>query len=250
MEENWFVEAVDIRHAYGDEPSVDGVSFRIAKGEVYGLLGPNGAGKTTLIRILNTLLPPHAGDALIGGRSVRKDPASVRAQIGVCPQNLAIYEDLTGVENLVFFGRMSGLSGSAARAAADEFLGLVGLSERGRDRTRSYSGGMKRRLNLAIALVARPDLVLLDEPTVGVDPQSRNRIFDTVEALNQQGMTVVYTTHYMEEADRLCDRIMIMDRGRIVGEGTPRDLKEPLGDPAEVTLEDVFLSLTGRNLRD
>ncbi len=244
------VEAVDVHHAYGDVAAVDGVTFSIARGEVYGLLGPNGAGKTTLIRILNTVLQPDGGDVFIGGRSVREDPAGVRAQIGVCPQNLSIYEDLTGMENLVFFGRLSGLSGPDARDAASEFLGLVGLSDRGKDRAGAYSGGMKRRLNLAISLVARPELVLLDEPTAGVDPQSRNHIFETVEALNEQGMTVIYTTHYMEEADRLCDRIMIMDLGKVIREGTPHDLKEPLGDPAEVTLEDVFLSLTGRNLRE
>ena len=247
---NPYVDVRNVRRTYGDDVAVDDVSFQITRGEVFGLLGPNGAGKTTLLRILNTVLPADEGDVTIDGLSVRNDPAGVRARIGVCPQSLAIYEDLTGRENLVFFARLAGLSGAEANASADEFLGLVGLTDRGGDRASKYSGGMKRRLNFAISLVARPDLVLLDEPTVGVDPQSRNHIFETVGALNEQGMTVIYTTHYMEEADRLCDRILIMDRGRVVTEGTSEELKTPLGDPQTTTLEDVFLHLTGRTLRE
>ena len=168
----------------------------------------------------------------------------------MCPQELALYPELSASDNLVFFGRMAGLSGSDARRTAGDVLSLVGLSDRASDRVEHFSGGMKRRVNIAIALMARPKLLFLDEPTVGIDPQSRNHIFETVLRLRDEGMTVLYTTHYMEEADRLCDRIAIMDGGRLIALGSPDELKADLGDPATVTLEEVFLRLTGRSLRD
>ncbi len=245
-----FVDVRDLRKTFNGLTAVDGVSFTIEKGEIFGLLGPNGAGKTTTIRMMATTLPITSGDVIIAGHSVHTDPAAVRRHIGVCPQELALYPELSALENLMFFGRMEGLSSAAAREQATKNLELVGLADRARHRVAKFSGGMKRRVNLAIALMNRPDLLFLDEPTVGVDPQSRNHIFETIEGLRDGGMTILYTTHYMEEADRLCRRVAIMDGGRIVALDTPHNLKAKLGDPEKVTLEDVFLSLTGRRLRD
>jgi ABC-2 type transport system ATP-binding protein len=174
----------------------------------------------------------------------------VRELIGVCPQNLALYEELSALDNLLFFGGMVGLSRQQARERSDEILALIGLTERAKSRVSTFSGGMQRRLNIGIALMGRPALLFLDEPTVGIDPQSRNNIFETVKQLNREGVTVLYTTHYMEEADQLSDRVAVIDGGRIVAMGTPDELKAPYGDPREVTLEEVFLQLTGRRLRD
>lgn len=245
-----FVEVRDLRKMFSGHTAVDGISFTIEKGEIFGLLGPNGAGKTTTIRMMATTLPMTSGDVVIGGHSVHDDPAAVRRLIGVCPQELALYPELSALDNLVFFGRMEGLPAAEARGRAMKNLELVGLDDRARHRVSKFSGGMKRRVNLAISLMNRPDLLFLDEPTVGVDPQSRNHVFTTIEGLRDEGMTILYTTHYMEEADRLCDRVAIVDAGRVVALDTPRGLKAKLGDPDKVTLEDVFLNLTGRRLRD
>ncbi|MBM3132679.1 MAG: ABC transporter ATP-binding protein [Chloroflexi bacterium] len=229
---------------------MNGVSFAIHRGEIFGLLGPNGAGKTTTIRMLSTILEPDGGEITIGGHSVRRDAGTVRSLIGVCPQELALYADLSALDNLVFFGRMVGLDGKAAKTQAMENLKRVGLEERAKGKVSKFSGGMKRRINLAIALMGHPELLFLDEPTVGIDPQSRNNIYETIEGLRDRGMTILYTTHYMEEADRLCDRVAIMDGGVIVALDTPHTLKSRIGPPEQVTLEDVFLKLTGRSLRD
>lgn len=245
-----FLVASHLRKSFGGLQAVDGVSFGIGKQEIFGLLGPNGAGKTTTIRMLSTVLAPDEGDVVIGGHSVARESDAVRRLVGVCPQELALYPELSATDNLVFFGRMAGLNGREAKAAAAEHLESVGLTERARDKVDKFSGGMKRRVNLAVALMSRPQLLFLDEPTVGIDPQSRSHIFDTVEGLRDDGMTVLYTTHYMEEADRLCDRLGIMDNGRLIRLGSPRELKSEIGDPEEVTLETVFLELTGRSLRD
>ncbi len=245
-----FLAATNLHKSFGGLTAVNGVSFGIGKQEIFGLLGPNGAGKTTTIRMLSTVLAPDEGDVVIGGHSVIRDSDAVRRLVGVCPQELALYPELSATDNLVFFGRMTGLSGREAKSAAAEHLESVGLTERARDKVDKFSGGMKRRVNLAVALMGRPQLLFLDEPTVGIDPQSRSHIFDTVESLRDEGMTVLYTTHYMEEADRLCNRLAIMDHGEIIRMGTPIELKAEIGDPAEVTLESVFLELTGRSLRD
>jgi ABC-2 type transport system ATP-binding protein len=245
-----FLIAQDLQKAFGPVTAVDGVSFTIRKREIFGLLGPNGAGKTTAIRMLSTVLTPDAGDVIIGGNSVRKQPDAVRRIIGVCPQELALYEELPAVDNLVFFGRMAGVNGRAVKERAHEQLVRVGLEDRAKDRVDKFSGGMKRRVNLAIALMGNPEMLFLDEPTVGIDPQSRNHIFDTILDLRDKGLTVLYTTHYMEEADRLCDRIGIIDHGQLIALGTPTELKAKVGDPAKVTLEEVFLQQTGRSLRD
>ena len=245
-----FLTATNLRKSFGGLTAVDGVSFGIRKQEIFGLLGPNGAGKTTTIRMLSTVLAPDEGDVTIGGYSATRESDAVRRLVGVCPQELALYPELSATDNLVFFGRMAGLSGREAREAAAQHLESVGLTERARDKVDKFSGGMKRRVNLAVSLMSRPQLLFLDEPTVGIDPQSRSHIFDTVERLRDEGMTVLYTTHYMEEADRLCDRLAVMDNGQLIRLGRPEELKAEIGDPAEVTLETVFLELTGRSLRD
>ena len=245
-----FLVATDLHKSFNEQKAVNGVSFTIHKKEIFGLLGPNGAGKTTTIRMLSTVLEADHGDATIGGYSVRREAEEVRGLIGVCPQELALYEDLSAIDNLVFFGRMSGMSGKEARDQAMAHLELMGLSERARGKVDKFSGGMKRRVNLAVGLMGQPQLLFLDEPTVGIDPQSRNNIFETIGGLRRGGMTILYTTHYMEEADRLCDRIAIMDGGEIIAMDTPYELRGQIGDPDKVTLEDVFLELTGHSLRD
>jgi linearmycin/streptolysin S transport system ATP-binding protein len=245
-----FLVAKDLHKSFNDHKAVDGVSFTIEKNEIFGLLGPNGAGKTTTIRILSTVLEPDVGDVTIGGFSIRQQSDKVRSLIGVCPQELALYEELTALDNLTFFGRLVGLNGKETKAQAMANLALMGLEQRAKGKVSKYSGGMKRRVNLAIALMGHPKLLFLDEPTVGIDPQSRNKIFETIQDLRHKGLTVLYTTHYMEEADRLCDRIAIMDGGKIIALDTPRALKAKQGDPDKTTLEDVFLKLTGRSLRD
>jgi ABC-2 type transport system ATP-binding protein len=245
-----FMVAQDLHKSFNEHKAVNGVSFTIYKGEIFGLLGPNGAGKTTTIRILSTVLEADRGDVTVGGYSIRHNAEAVRKLIGVCPQELALYADLSALDNLVFFGRMVGLDGKRARAQAISNLELMGLAERAKGKVDKFSGGMKRRVNFAIALMGNPKLLFLDEPTVGVDPQSRNNIYETIKSLRDKGMTILYTTHYMEEADRLCDRVAIMDGGQIIAMDTPRQLKSQIGPPEQVTLEDVFLKLTGRSLRD
>jgi len=245
-----FLVAKDLHKSFNEHKAVDGVSFTIGKNEIFGLLGPNGAGKTTTIRILSTVLEPDVGDVTIGGFNTRQQSDKVRSIIGVCPQELALYEELTALDNLTFFGRLVGMNGKETKAQAMANLALMGLEQRAKGKVSKYSGGMKRRVNLAIALMGHPKLLFLDEPTVGIDPQSRNKIFETIQDLRRNGMTVLYTTHYMEEADRLCDRVAIMDGGKIIAMDTPHVLKAQLGDPDKITLEDVFLKLTGRSLRD
>ncbi len=223
-------------HRYGDLVAVDGVSFSIAAGETYGLLGPNGAGKTTTISMVAGLIPAHEGSATV--LDERMSPKSVQAKrhIGLVPQDLAIYPDLTARENLRFFGRLQGLRGKELDTRVEEVLDLVGLADRAKDLSKEYSGGMKRRLNIGIGLLHRPSLLVLDEPTVGVDPQSRNAILESVEVLSVEGMAVLYTTHYMEEAERLCDRIAIVDAGRIQAEGSRDELIQLTGGVDHVTL--------------
>ncbi len=245
-----FLVAQDLHKSFGANKAVDGVSFTIHTGEIFGLLGPNGAGKTTTIRMLSTVLEPDHGDAAIGGHSIRRDGDAARRLIGVCPQELALYQDLSALANMIFFGRMVGLTGKEVRVQAMAHLELVGLTEKAKGKVRKFSGGMKRRINLAIALMGHPKFLFLDEPTVGIDPQSRNNIYETIEDLRDKGVTILYTTHYMEEADRLCDRVAIMDGGKIIAMDTPHQLRSRIGSSETVTLEDVFLKLTGRKLRD
>jgi ABC-2 type transport system ATP-binding protein len=274
---------------YGTHTAVDGLSLAVGRGEVFGLLGPNGAGKSTTVHMAVGLLQPDAGTVDIGGLGSPRQP-SIRARIGVAPQSLSLYELLTAEENLTFYGRIYGMPAERLASRVTWALEFVGLADRRGDRVDAYSGGMKRRLNLAAAVLHDPDLVLLDEPTVGVDPQSRNAIFDSLLALKAAGKTIVYTTHYMEEASRLCDRVAIIDHGKLLALGTVHALtqahggpptlilrtpageerietRDPLAElnrqaaargaamPAEFevatpTLEQVFLHLTGRSLRD
>jgi ABC-2 type transport system ATP-binding protein len=245
-----FVVVKDLHKSFKDFKAVNGVSFTINKGEIFGLLGPNGAGKTTTIRMLSTVLEADSGEIIIGGHSVKQEAEVVRSIIGVCPQDLALYDDLSALDNMVFFGRMEGMDGKEAKEQAMRNLELMGLEDRAKGKVAKYSGGMKRRINLAIALMGTPQLLFLDEPTVGIDPQSRNNIYENILGLQKKGMTILYTTHYMEEADRLCNRIAIMDGGQIIANDTPYNLKSQIGSPEKVTLEDVFLKLTGRSLRD
>jgi len=216
--------------------AVDGVSFQIAEGEIFSLLGPNGAGKTTTISILSCLLRPDGGEATVGGFSVTREPEKVKGLIGVVPQDIALYEDLSGRENLLFWGRMYGMNGAALDKRVDEVLELIGLVDRQKDRVDKYSGGMKRRVNIGAALLHKPRLLYLDEPTVGIDPQSRRSILDGVKDLNAAGVTVLYTTHYMEEAQELSNRIGIMDRGAMIAVGTQDELVRLVGERTRVDL--------------
>jgi ABC-2 type transport system ATP-binding protein len=222
---------------FGDLQAVDGIGFEIAAGETYGLLGPNGAGKTTSISMIAGLLRPDAGRIDVGGERMSPTALAAKARIGLVPQDLAIYPDLSARENLDFFARLQGLSRTDAKRRTSEVLDVIGLADRAGDRADTFSGGMKRRLNIGIGLLHEPELLILDEPTVGVDPQSRNAILESVEALATEGLAVLYTTHYMEEAERLCDRIAIVDQGRIVAEGTRRELIAHVGEQDLVRLE-------------
>ena len=228
--------------AFGERTAVDDVSFSIAAGETYGLLGPNGAGKTTTILMVCGLLRPDAGTVQVVGRPVEVTSTDAKSAIGLVPQEIALYPDLSGRENLRFFGRLEGLSGSELDARIGDVLEIVGLAERADERLESYSGGMQRRCNIAAGLLHRPDLLILDEPTVGVDPQSRNQILESIEALGGEGLSVLYTTHYMEEAERLCDRIGIMDEGRLIAEGSRRELITSLSETSHISISVESLS--------
>ena len=235
----------DVEKRYGNFTAVGGVTFDIKRGEIFGLLGPNGAGKTTLISMLAGLLPLDAGEIEVAGQDVRRAGMAVKRSIGIAPQELAIYPRLTARENLEFFGQLYGLRGAELKTKIAAMLALVGLSDRADSRSETYSGGMKRRLNLAAGLMHSPQLLLLDEPTVGVDPQSRNHIFEGVRALNRQGLTVLYTSHYMEEVEALCDRVGIMDGGKLIACDSIPNLVAKLGGAViEVGLENQKISDT------
>jgi ABC-2 type transport system ATP-binding protein len=213
-----------LRVRYGARWALQDLSFAVHAGEIVGLLGPNGAGKTTTLSVLATLLKPHAGSVTIAGYSVTNEPARVRQMLGVVPQSLALYPTFTAYENVLLFAQLAGLRGKAAAAAATAALGVAGLDERATDLVGSFSGGMQHRLNLACGVLHSPPVLLLDEPTVGVDPQSRQRILDAVRAQAARGAAVLYSTHYLEEAERLCDRVILIDEGRLVTQGTPEQL--------------------------
>lgn len=228
------IEARNIRKVFKDVVAVDGIDIYVKKGEILGILGPNGAGKTTAISMIATLLLPDGGDILLQERSILKEPKFMRRILGLVPQDVALYLDLSGRENLEFFGRVYGLSGKALEMRIKKVLEIVGLNGKNREIVKNYSGGMKRRLNIGVALLHDPEILIMDEPTVGIDPQSRNHILETVKGLNEEGKTVIYTSHYMEEVDYLCDRIYIMDYGKIIAEGSPDELK------AMISREDVL----------
>jgi len=286
------LEVKSLRKEFGDLIAVDGISFDIQEGEIFGFLGPNGAGKTTSISMICGLLTPTAGEIYVEGISILKDSRAVKRRLGVVPQEVAIYEELSARENLSFWGGIFGMRGGELNSRVDELLEQVGLEDRAKEPTKNFSGGMKRRLNLALGLVHDPKLILLDEPTVGIDPQARRNILDVVRSIVSTGRTVLYTTHYLEEAEELCDRLAIIDNGKILSQGTVADLKTQLGEgslmPIEIddrramllvtrdgpgishsleslfssglkfddisikepNLEDLFLKLTGRELRN
>jgi len=223
------LEVKELVKNYDDFTAVKGITFDIKEGEIFSLLGPNGAGKTTTISMLSTLYTPTSGDATIGGHSISKDPMAVKQVIGVVPQELALYEDLTAKENLIFWGQMYGLSGKSLNSRVDEVLEQIGLVDKAKNRVKTYSGGMKRRVNIGVGLLHKPRLLFMDEPTVGIDPQSRRAILDTVKDLNQHGMTVLYTTHYMEEAAELSNRVGIIDHGELIALGTQDELTKQVG---------------------
>jgi len=278
----------DLRKRYGGVRALDGLTLTIKKGEVFGLLGPNGAGKTTTIRILTSLSNPSSGKCTINGYDITKNPLNVKKKIGIAPQHLNLDPELTGRENLDFYGRLHGMEQRDREKRIDELLKFVELKERGDDLVEGYSGGMKRRLLIARALMHRPRVLFLDEPTVGLDPQTRRRIWDLIRTLKKDNVTVLLTTHYIEEAEMLCDRVGVIDRGKLIALGTPDELKRQVGRIAvelfsdttadrkffadraeafefgskycskercdfllrEANLEDVFIELTGRRMRD
>jgi ABC-2 type transport system ATP-binding protein len=230
------LEVQNLAKSYDNFTAVKGISFDIKEGEIFSLLGPNGAGKTTTISMLSTLYTPTSGDAVIGGHSITKDPMAVKQVIGVVPQEIALYEDLTARENLVFWGQMYGLGGKSLNSRVDEVLEQIGLTDKAKNRVKTYSGGMKRRVNIGVGLLHKPRLLFMDEPTVGIDPQSRRAILDTVKDLNKHGMTVLYTTHYMEEAAELSNRVGIIDHGELIALGTQDELTKQVGQAETLIL--------------
>ncbi len=250
MDNDIALSAVDLVKVYPSavRPALDKLSLRVKRGSIFGLLGPNGAGKTTLISILCTLLRPTAGSAAVFGQDVVRQAGSVRRTIGLVPQDIALYPTLTARENLRYFARIQRLPGRDIEARVDKCLATVGLLDQADRRVASFSGGMKRRANLAAGILHQPELLFLDEPTVGIDAQSRNLILDRLAELNQAGMTLIYTTHYMEEVEQLCDDIAIVDSGKVIARGAPRALLAEQ-DTCQ-NLEELFLVLTGKQLRD
>jgi ABC-2 type transport system ATP-binding protein len=222
--------------SFGKINAVDGVSFEVKKGDVFGLLGPNGAGKSTTISMISTLLSPSSGEILYDGKSIFDNQKSVRQKLGVVPQEIALYPTLSGYENLRFWGSIYGLKGDLLKKRIDEVSDIIELNGRLKDRVDKYSGGMKRRLNIGAALLHMPELLIMDEPTVGIDPQSRNHILDTVLKLNKQGITIIYTSHYMEEVEYLCNKVCIMDEGKIIASGSQDELVEMIREKTQINV--------------
>jgi linearmycin/streptolysin S transport system ATP-binding protein len=231
------IEVNGLVKRYGELAAVDGVSFTVEEGEIFGLLGPNGAGKTTTISMLSCLIEPTEGDATVAGNSIRTRPLSVKRALGVVPQDIALYPTLTALENLRFWAEMYGLKGDELKQRVAEVLAVAGLEDRAKERIETYSGGMKRRINIAAGMMHRPQVLVMDEPTVGIDPQSRNHILQTVRELNARGMTIVYTSHYMEEVEELCERVGIIDHGKLIALGTKDELRKLVGDEDVVELQ-------------
>lgn len=230
------LEIKDLSKSYKEVDAVKNIAFDVKKGEVLGFLGPNGAGKSTTISMISTLVKPDKGAILFKGEDIVKRPKEIQKSLGIVPQEIALYEDMSGYENMKFWGEAYGLRGKDLKNRIDVVSDVIGIGERLKDKVKKYSGGMKRRLNIGVALLHEPELLIMDEPTVGIDPQSRNHILDTVLKLNAQGMTIIYTSHYMEEVSYLCDRIHIMDEGKIIASGSQDELIDILGSQKKVTV--------------
>jgi ABC-2 type transport system ATP-binding protein len=260
------IEVRNLEKSFGSRQAVKGVSFTVQKGEVLGVLGPNGAGKSTTLSLISGLLKPRAGAVRVGDWDMTAQPLKAKAELGIVPQEPAIYQELTARQNLKFFGEMNGVTGKELEQAVDRTLAVVGLTDRADDRSGKFSGGMKRRLNIAAGLLHSPKVMIMDEPTVGVDPQSRRHILDTVKSLKEAGTTILYTSHYVEEVEELCDRVLIMDHGEIIASGTIPELLTQAGQYQEISItlaadsEDTFehvraipsvkeIFVTGRTLR-
>lgn len=253
-----------VSKSFGNIEALKDVTFNIEKGEIFGILGPNGAGKSTIVNVLNTLVKPDRGEVVIDGVNIKDDGVTIKLIMGVVPQEIALYEELSAWENMMFWGGLYDIPKSILKASVQKTLEIVDLVNRKDDRIKSFSGGMKRRINIACSLLHNPKILILDEPTVGVDPQNRNHIFEVIERLNNEGMTIIYTTHYMEEAERFCDKIAIIDVGSIIAQGTLEELKhisdvKDALNPGGVidsihaqgtNLESIYLKLTGKELRD
>ncbi len=236
------IQVTNLSKSFDTIKAVKNVSFTIKKGEIFGLLGPNGAGKSTTINMMSTILQNDTGTILIDGVDIKTDPKTSKKNIGIVPQEISLYEDLSAYENLLFWGRLYGIQSKELKQRIDSILELIGLLDRKNDSIKTYSGGMKRRINIAAAILHQPKVLFMDEPTVGIDPQSRNHIFEVIETLNKQGMTIVYTTHYMEEVERLCKRIAIIDSGEIIAQGTQLELQNRTHVKETIELEFEILS--------
>ncbi len=242
------IQVNNLSKSFDDIQAVNNISFTIEKGEIFGLLGPNGAGKSTTINMLSTILQSDSGTIHIDGIDVKTNPKACKKLIGVVPQEISLYEELSAYDNLLFWGNLYGIPHKELKQNINSILELIGLSERKKDLIKTYSGGMKRRINIAAALLHQPKVLFMDEPTVGIDPQSRNHIFEVIETLNKQGMTIIYTTHYMEEVERLCKRIAIIDSGKIIAQGTQTELQDVSNVNETIELE--FESLSEKAVED
>lgn len=242
------LKTINLTKSYGSLLAVDRISIDVREGEIFGLLGPNGAGKTTTINMICALVKPDSGAIELDGQDMNRTGEGIRRHLGVVPQEVALYEDLNAVENLTFWGTLYGMKKKHVRKRIEELLEITGLTDRARERVRTYSGGMKRRLNMAVGMIHRPKLLLLDEPTVGIDPQARHNMLDTVKTVAQEGATILYTTHYMDEAEMLCDRLAIMDHGRILAMGTQNEIKQIVGENRLLRVVGRFDKITAETL--
>jgi len=239
------IQVNNVSKSFDEIQAVNNISFTIEKGEIFGLLGPNGAGKTTTINMLSTILQSDSGTLHIDGIDIKTSPKACKQLIGVVPQEISLYEDLSAYENLLFWGKLYNIPQKELKQNINSILELIGLSGRKKDLIKTYSGGMKRRINIAAAILHQPKVLFMDEPTVGIDPQSRNHIFEVIETLNKQGMTIIYTTHYMEEVERLCERIAIIDSGKIIAQGTQNELQNLANVKEIIEIEFESLSING-----
>lgn len=247
---NTVLEIKSLRKSFGEKKVVDGLSFKVNKGEILGFLGPNGAGKSTTIGMITTILDMDEGKILFEGKEVSGDEKEFKRALGYVPQDIALFNDLTAYENVKFFGSLYGLKGEKLKDMVKKTLELVGLYDRKNDYPDSFSGGMKRRLNIACSIVHKPKILIMDEPTVGIDPQSRNNILEVTKGLRDEGTTVIYTSHYMEEVEAICSRIIIIDSGKILETGNKEEIKSKYKEQGLNNLEEIFLHITGKELRD